>query len=184
MSKFATNVTVAPDQLLANAKRILASPMRCSLAVGWEIRVVAQAYIDEVEALIVTANSVRHRDQGDETKCPSPSGYIEIAKRLRKVQLTDKDLQQQVRTIARNYLAIDENKCGFFHAFLAEDLHDLAQNRRSVTLAGHRRWHCWLSAVQTPYSAITPDRKLGVPPQPNHHGRGHSRELDDRFIPS
>ena len=127
MSNFATNVTVAPDQLIANAKRILASPMRCSLAVGWEIRVVAQAYIDAVEAMIVVANSVRHGDQSDEIKCPSPSGYIEIAKRLRKVQLTDKDLQQQVRTIARNYLAIDENKCGFFQAFLAKDQHALAR---------------------------------------------------------
>lgn len=91
------------ESQIAVAKGLLTARLKCPPAVQWEIRTIAQAFIDEATEL---ANI--NRASAAPVHDALSAGHIAMAKRLSTMRLQIENQQRQVRQLARSYLKLAE----------------------------------------------------------------------------
>ena len=96
------------ESQIAIAKGLLTARLKCPPAVQWEIRTIAQAFVDEATELA----NINRASVDDVPAAPVhyalSAGHIAMAKRLSTMRLQIENQQRQVRQLARGYLKLAE----------------------------------------------------------------------------
>jgi len=104
----AIELTQKIESQIAIAKGLLTARLKCPPAVQWEIRTIAQAFVDEATELA----NINRASVNDAPAAPVhdalSAGHIAMAKRLSTMRLQIENQQRQVRQLARSYLKLAE----------------------------------------------------------------------------
>jgi len=117
MREFQISFVVAPEHLVRIADEVLRARIRCSKALLREIRAVAKAFIDEADELRRGLREIQSSASIAQITSLSPAEMIEKAKRLRTLELPNKELQEKVRKVASSYLSVAEENQRLFQEF-------------------------------------------------------------------
>lgn len=108
---------VPPDHLLKQADEILQASLRCTKELRRKIRAVAKAYIDEADELKRSVHEVRTDARIVQVQAASPAEMVARARRLESVALANKEIQEKVRAVARNYVMVAEENDRLYREF-------------------------------------------------------------------
>jgi hypothetical protein len=103
--------------MTAMAEEVLRANIRCTNAQRRDIRRLAKSLLDETDELTRTLHEIQTNASRVQLNTESPKEVVDIARRLKSINLPNSDLEEKIRTIADLYVQMAEKHDRDFEEF-------------------------------------------------------------------